>query len=455
MSRPPTAPAAERLPVRQKLLFGFGDWGNTTLATVFMFFFAFFLTDIARLDPLYAAPVLLVGGIWDAVNDPLIGVLADRVHTRWGRRRPFFLFGAIPFSLTFILLFSVPPLHSQAAKAIYYGLAYILFDTAFTAVSVPYASLTPELTQDYDERTRLNGYRTAVSMAGGLIAAVAVPLITGQFADKPAGYFVMAVMFAGLAAVPYFALFFGIRERFQDTGQSQLNILTGFRYTFRNHAFRYAAGIYLMSWATIGLAAAMFQYYLTYCMNMAGQLEIVLGLVQASALVFVPVVVWLGNRLGKQAAYLIAVGWWSLVMLTLAFLPASAQPLAYVLAVCAGLGIASAHVIPWSIIPDVIEADELETGQRREGTYYGFLVFLQKTGQAFILAFAQWFLAATGYTAGAAQSPSTLLAIRALMGPVPVVMLLASMFLMARYPISRARHAALRKKLAERREEAP
>jgi GPH family glycoside/pentoside/hexuronide:cation symporter len=123
----------------------------------------------------------------------------------------------------------------------------------------------------------------------------------------------------------------------------------------------------------------------------------------------------------------------------------------YALAALAGVGVASAHVIPWSIIPDVIEADELATGQRREGTYYGFLVFLQKGGSALALALMQWVLHLSGYVAGAAQPASALLAIRLMMGPLPALLLFTSMLLAWRYPITRARHAELRAQLAARR----
>ncbi len=104
------------LPRRTKIIFGLGDWGPTTTGTAFMFFFAFFLTDVARLEPAYAGLVLLIGGIWDAINDPLVGLLADRVHTRWGRRRPFFLFGALPYALTITLLWWTPPLDRRPGQ---------------------------------------------------------------------------------------------------------------------------------------------------------------------------------------------------------------------------------------------------------------------------------------------------------------------------------------------------
>lgn len=444
---------------RTKIIFGLGDWGPTTTSTAFMFYYSFFLTDVARLSPAYAAPVLLAGGLWDAINDPWIGVLADRVRTRWGRRRPFFLFGALPFALSFMLLWWVPPWTAELSKALYYGVVYVLFDTAFTLIAVPFTALTPELTEDYDERTQLTGYRMAVSMGGGVIAAVAVPLFAGLFPEPKTGYLLMAVVFGILAAVPCLLLFFGIRERFvpspADASSSsshgagaQLAVIVSI---FRNRPFRYAAGIYMTAWVTISLVAALFQYYLTYWLGMADQVELVIGLVQISALIFLPLIVWLSGRWGKQEAYLLGAGWWLIIMLAIALLPAGARTGAYALAALAGFGVAAAHVVPWSIVPDVLEVDELATGQRREGAYYGFLVFLQKGGSALALALVQWVLHLTGYEAGAVQSPTTLSALRWLMGPLPAVLLAGSMLLAWRYPLTRARHAALRAELAGQR----
>ena len=140
-----------------------------------------------------------------------------------------------------------------------------------------------------------------------------------------------------------------------------------------------------------------------------------------------------------------------MVMMGLAFLSPQQQSLAYVLAICTGLGIAAAHVIPWSIMPDVIEMDELETGQRREGTFYGFMVFLQKSGTAVTLAMVQWTLHLTGYVPNAAQGPQALNAIRFLFGGLPALLLLPAIYFAWRFPINRAQHLEMRKALAEKR----
>ncbi len=449
----PVLPAdSGRLPFRTKLIYGLANWGITTTSTLFIFFFSFFLTDIARLDPLFAAPVLLLGGIWDAINDPLIGMLADRVRTRWGRRRPLIFLGAFPLAIFFILMWLVPPWQNQLALAAYYLLMYLMFDTSLTLVMIPYSALTAELTEDYDERTGLTAYRMATSMAGGLVAAVALPLVVDLFPERKTGYWVVALAFGVLSIVPYIILCLGIRERTLAAVQAPISVVSGFLYTIRNRAFRYAAGIYMTAWIAVNLVAALMQYYMTYWMKMGDQIEIILGLVQASALLCVPLIAWLARRMGKQGAYAVGLVWWAIVMLILAFLPPSARSLSYFLAALAGVGIATAHIIPWSMVPDVIEDDELRTGQRREGAFMGFLIFIQKTGTAFVLALVQWVLHLSGYSAGAEQPAPALLAIRMLIGPFPAALLVISILLAWRFPINRAKHAELRARLAEMRQ---
>jgi GPH family glycoside/pentoside/hexuronide:cation symporter len=184
----------------------------------------------------------------------------DRVRSRWGRRRPFFLFGALPYAFFFVMLWWVPPWTNQLALALYYIFAYFLYDTAFTVVSVPYTALTPELTEDYDERTSLNGYSQAVSIAGGLIAAISVPALKDAFLDQKTGFFVAGLIFGIFAFLPYLLLFFTVKERFPNTEQISYNVFEAIRNTFKNIAFRYAAGIFLTAWAAVNLVGTELLY---------------------------------------------------------------------------------------------------------------------------------------------------------------------------------------------------
>jgi len=444
-------PANEKLALKTKIFYALGNWGNTTTTTIFGFFFAFFLTDVAKLKPLYVAPILLIGGVWDAINDPLVGVLVDRVRSRWGRRRPFFLFGALPYALFFVMLWWVPPWTSQFYLALYYVIAYLLYDTAFTVVSVPYSALTPELTEDYDERTSLNGYSQAVSIAGGLIAAVSVPVLKDAFPNQQTGFFVAGLIFGIFAFLPYMLLFFTIKERYANTEQISFDFFLAVRYTLKNKAFLYAAGIFLTAWAAVNLVGTELLYYLKYVMNMEHDFDTVIGLLMGFGLVCAPLVVYLSKKMGKQKAYIISVSWWVVIMMVLTFLPVHYGFLIFFLAASAGLGVAAAHIIPSSINPDVIEADELETGYRREATFYGILVFFQKVGTAILLAFAQFILSQSGYVADVQQSYNTIMAIRITVGVIPAAILIISIWLAWKFPIDRIKHAQIRAELAQKR----
>lgn len=446
-------PVSDKLSLKTKLFYALGNWGNTTTTTIFGFFFAFFLTDIAKLTPIYVAAILLIGGVWDAINDPLIGVWVDRVRSRWGRRRPFFLFGALPYALFFIMLWWVPPWSDQLALAGYYTLAYLLYDTAFTVVSVPYSALTPELTEDYDERTTLNGYSQAVSILGGLIAAIAVPVLKDSFSDQKTGFFIAGLIFGILAFLPYLVLFFTINEKFSNARKISYDAFKAIRITFRNQAFRYAAGIYLTAWAAVNLVGTELLYYLKYLMGMENDFELILGLLMGCGLLCVPLVVWLSGKKGKQSAYIISMAWWIVILLALAVLPTNWGWIIYLLAASAGLGVAAAHVIPAAMIPDVIEQDELETNLRREGTFYGILVFFQKVGTAVMLALAQFIFSQTGYIADGVQNQATILAIRIVAGVIPAILLGISLWLAWKFPIDRKKHRELQKAVAKKRME--
>ncbi len=161
--------ATPQLSRRTKFIYSLGDWGTSAATVARNTFWFIFLTNVVGIGPGVAGTVVLVGRIWDSINDPLVGTLSDRVQTRWGRRRPFLLFGAVPFGLAFFLMFYVPPIDSTAGLAIYYSFVFLLFDTLYTLVNVPYIALTPELTEDFDERSNLAGWRMGSSILAALI----------------------------------------------------------------------------------------------------------------------------------------------------------------------------------------------------------------------------------------------------------------------------------------------
>jgi GPH family glycoside/pentoside/hexuronide:cation symporter len=202
-----------------KLLYGSGDWGISSMGMMRSIFYAIYLTDVVGLEPRLASFGALIGIVWDGINDPIIGILSDRMHTRWGRRRPFLLLFAIPFGLSFITLWSAPNWESQTALMIYITLSFMLADTMQTLVGVPFLSLTPELTSDYDERTTLTSFRSFFQLVGALTVVIAAPALVdtvlARGGSQQQGFMLVGAIFGGLGAIPLLLIGVFIRERFR------------------------------------------------------------------------------------------------------------------------------------------------------------------------------------------------------------------------------------------------
>ena len=454
-----TVAPSEKLSIGTKLAYGSGDLGTAITAGLRAFFLLFFLTDVARMSPVAASSVLLINRLWDAFNDPLVGWLSDRTVTRWGRRRPWLLIGAIPFGLFFLLTWVVPPF-GPTGLFIYYVVVSLLLDTFYTIINVPYTALTPELTHDYDERTSLNSYRFAFSVGGNLVGAVLHPIIVSQFDDIRTGYMVSGLIWSIVSTVPCFIVFAFTRERpesMDSAKEESIPFFQQFRIALTNIPYLFVIGLYLCSWLALQLVSTVLIYYLTYYLGIPEQLPLVLLAIQGSSFIFLFVWAYISKRLDKRIVYMIGAVIWLGVQLALSSLRPDQSYLVIPLAIVAGAGVAVAYLIPWAMMPDVIELDELKTHRRREGVFYGFMVLLQKTGIALGIFMVGRVLGAAGYLTptDAVQAPiqpeSALNAIRLFMGPIPAIILLVSLVVAYFYPITRARHARMLRILERRR----
>jgi glycoside/pentoside/hexuronide:cation symporter, GPH family len=458
----PSVAARPRLPLSTKLAFGAGDLGPAIVTAINGFFLLNFLVNVAGVRPAVAGLIFGIIKIWDAVNDPLIGWLSDRTVSRFGRRRPWLLFGAIPFGLAFYLHWLVPPL-GDSGKFFYYLVVGLLLDTAWTAVLVPYTALTPELTQDYDERTSLTSVRLSFSVVGGVLAAFFHTQIVGAFPDALTGNAVSAAVWAVVITVPWFITFAGTRQAASAASPAaspsapQLGFVAGLRLVFRNRAFVLVALVYLLSWLALQLVQTNLLFYVNDWIGLdLSAFGYLLLAIQFSSLVWVLIWARVSERIGKQGVYYLGATVFILVEIGLFFVRPGQTGLVYALAVLAGVGIAVVYLVPWSMLPDVVEMDELETGQRREGVYYGFFAFLQKLGLSAGLALSGLMLDLAGYIPqAAAQPPSVLLTLRLLVGPGGAVLLLLSLVAVYFYPITRAKHAEMRAALDSRRAAQP
>ncbi|MGF1570409.1 MAG: MFS transporter [Nodosilinea sp.] len=439
------------LPFSVKLTYGAGELAAAVPASLSAFFVLYFFTTVAGLSPALAGSVLLIGRVWDAINDPLVGWLSDRTVSPLGRRFPWMLVGVVPLAICSVLLWTVPAATSQMGIFTYYVVLSFFAFLAFTMVQLPYTALAAELADDYDERTALISMKSAFSIGGSILALAMAQVVFAQVADPQRQYMILGGLSACLAVVIIGICVAGTYRRYWQVQKARVrlgptppstSLWADLRSVFRNEAFRNILGLYLGGWMAVQVTAAMLPYFVDAWMGLPETHFAQMALaVQGTAIVMI--LVW--NRVarwsGKRTVFLLGA---PVAMVALAGL-ITVQPgqvvWMYILGVLAGVGVATLYLVPFAMLPDVVDLDELETGLRREGLYFSAVVFLQKLGLALALFTSGQLLGWTGYVAHADSQPvQALWAIRLVIGPLPALLLLGSLGFAYQYPISRERH---------------
>lgn len=465
-------PTTEPLDLKTKLAYGVGTLGQSMTGNISAIFMLLFYTNVAGIPAGLAGSILMVGKIWDAVNDPMMGWLTDKTKSRrWGRRLPWLFYGAIPFALSRFLLWVVPQFSSDKSSNIwwlfsYYVIVGVISEALFTVVNLPYAAMTPELTQDYDERTNLNSFRFAFSISGDILSLVLATIIFSVIANPQQQYVVLAGICSLVAVIGLYLCIYGVRDRLLAFEKEHHQISETEKIPFpeqlstlwTNKPFLFVTAIFLCSWLGANITAAILPYFIIYCMKLKdADVPLVLIVVQGTALFMLFVWSYLSKRIGKNLVYAMGISLWIIASFGLFFVRPQQVWLLYIIAIIAGCGLSIAYLIPASMIPDVIDLDQLQTGQRREGIFYGFMVLLQKFGLAFGLFLVSNILQFLGFNpsvAGqiAAQPDSALLAIRIVVSPVTIFFLSLGLILNYFYPLTRDIHAEIILKLQEKKE---
>ncbi len=379
---------SEKLRFRTKFAYGIGDWGTSAATAARAIYWGFFLGSVVGMPLNVVGIIIFLGRVWDGINDPLIGTLSDMLNSKWGRRRPFLIFGAVPFGITFFLLFFIPPIDNEFILAVYYGLVYLLFDTMYTVINVPYSALTPQMTEDYDERSSLAGWRIALAILASMIAGVTFGLlpedwIATNLADTmgieralQAGYAITAAFWSITLILSPLILAFSIQEKQLDVPKrDSFHPIKILKEVFRNQPFRLAAIIYLLSFAAADLVIFVFLWFLIFYIGAQGYFDIiVISLVLGVAFLTMPLTVKIMRSYDKRTAYMGTMAIYGLVLLIISQIPRGGEIHVLVAALFAGFGHGAANVIPWAMVADVVDVDELSSGKRREGIYSGYLV---------------------------------------------------------------------------------
>jgi len=444
-----------------KLAFGFGDVAGAVYAALYGFFMSAFLLDVAGLRPGAVGIILGSSVIIDAFTDPFIGSLSDRTKSKWGRKRPWLLFGAVPLGIAFFLHWLVPPLEGFMLVG-YYFIVSNLLRFAFTAVNIPYTALTPEMTRDFDQRTQLNTFRFMFSIVGSIVAVVLHPVLVDMMGDAIVGHAFSAGIWMLLIIVATITCFVGTFElpHSEPVNPKSYNFIERLQIVFSNRPYLLVTGIYLLSWLTLQFIQANLLLYTRYWLQAEDQFTTFVALIQIVAAVFLPIWTIASTKIGKKGVYIAGASVWLVTLIALYFIQPGQANFLMIASAFAGIGVSVAYLIPWSMVPDTIEYNELQTGERQEGVFYGMFVFLQKLGLAAGLAFSNFALDAAGYVNAeiidgvqqtVAQPDAVLSTLRIIVSLAPAAILALSIPLVIMYPITRKRYDEIQAELAKRK----
>ncbi len=436
-----------RLSISTKLAYGVCDAGNCLFVTSTAFVLLNYLTDTVGLGAALAGIALMVGRIWDAFYDPVIGYISDRTVSKMGRRRPFILAGAVPLFIFMVIMFTNPALIagsgiSQTTLFIYAMVVYLLLCTAYSTVSIPYTSLAPELTTDYHERTSLNGYRSGFAVIGTILGAgLALPIVA-LAPDSSRGFVLMGLIFGVVMLAAALTTIFTVKEPAQLKPAKTTGFVKTYIDVFKNRPYVIILVTYVFNVLAVTIASAIVIYYFKYVLLAESATTWAILVFIGGALVFIPISVILSRHVGKKLAYGTGFLLMAAALMALFFF-GHTQGLTFtlVLMAVAGAGYGFTFALPFTIVADAIEYGYLKTGERREGAFFGVWTWGFKMGQALAIFLMGVILSAMGYMANVIPQPEDAqMAIRLFVGPIPAGMFVIAGILLYFYPITEKRY---------------
>lgn len=427
------------LPKRVKAGWASGVLGSGTMLVLTNLLLLFFLVSHVGLSPATAGLILFATRVYDMASDLVLGILIDRIPTRFGRRRPWMLLGAILASLGTFFLFNVPDIDSQASIVAYVTGVLILFYTGYTLFTIPHTALSAEMTDDYAERTSLMAYRTLFSTASGLAAYVGAPWLIAYFGGDRAAYGTTAGLFSGVVLLAFLsAVYFtrGVREIPAET--ARMSVRDALSVVVQNRPFALLLGVKLCLYTALSIVGATQIFAVTYLL---GRTEAFLGTMAAVAYVVVllaiPLWTKLSNRIGKSTALIwgittaYAISHLSWLMAT----PAEPVWISLLRMGVAGFGLCALTLCGYAMLPDTIDYDYRHSGRQRGGIMAGIFAFVEKTGFALGPAICGFILESRGFASGhnAVQSPAAVDAVRWCVALGPALLSLLALPLLFAY----------------------
>ena len=473
-----TSDAGQRLSVTEKVGYGLGDTAaNFIFQTMVMFQLAFY-TDTFGITAAAAGTLLVVVRVWDAIFDPMMGVIADRTNTRWGKFRPWVLWTAVPFGIMGYLTFMTPDLSSVGKLVYAYG-TYIVLMMVYSANNLPYSALSGVMTGDLGERTSLSSYRFVCAMLAQLvIQGLALPMVHhfGR-GDSAKGYQTTMGIFSMLAVVLFFITFATTRERIQPAPGQKASVRQHFADLLKNGPWLTMFVLTLVLFITLSMRGSVVPYYFTYYVD-KDSLSRLFGAVGATAtgasdegqivslgfsvfnvlgtlatIVAIFFSKGLAVRFGKRNVFVVGLAGTVLFTAVFVLLPPSAVTLMFAAEILRQFAYGFTIPLLWAMMADVADFSEWKTGRRATGIVFSAIVFALKAGLGFGGAITGYVLSRYGYVPNVAQGAPALDGIRLTMSVFPAITFAICAVCLLFYRIDKRCEIEMTSELAERRKQ--
>ena len=449
----------EKTPLTIRLAYASPSFALAVLGIPLFIYIPKFYTDVVGMDISLLAWVVMSVRIFDAVSDPLIGLLSDHSHTRFGRRRPYMFLGALALAAVIWQLFT-PPETDAAGAAWWFSLCMFTLSVFWTAVQVPYEALGPEITFDYHQRTELFAWRDGFLLLGTLFAA-ATPALLDQVLDLGPGaadqrrkFLWFASIYAPLLVVLVWWCVAAVREKPHAAKESWPGLGDSLRIVIRNRPFIILLAGYTISAFGANLPATLILYYVQYVLG-SESADIFLLIYFCSGILMLPVWVRLAKKLGKKNAWLAAMALNTGAFVGVFFLGRGDLWAYGMLTLLSGLGFGATVALPSAMQADVIDYDEYLSGARREGQYIGIWSIARKLASALGIGLALALVGAAGYEPNLEQSDQVVFTLRVMYALVPCLCNAAAFLIALAYPIGPHEHERILQAVETRRQGLP
>ncbi len=398
-----------KLSLKSKFFYGGGDFAINIMWQLTVFYLLFFYTDIFGLSPSSAGLVFFIAKIWDAITDPIMGYIADNTSTRWGKFRPYILFGSVPALIMIVLCFTSPDL-SQSGKFYWALFTYITFTTLYTVIAIPVGSLIPAMTQDRDERTSLASFRFLGASSGSIAVAVLTLPLVGLFSSPQFGFPVVVAMLAFFGAIFAFLCFYNTREIYSKPYEKRIGLNRIIKMIFTNFPLHFVILALLTTWVANNTKQLTTIYFVKYNLNLEAYFSPILLGVILQIMFGAYLVNLIKHQFEKKTLFMIGTFLYVSTDLIIYFITGYENFWLFAFIASFGfIGFGMAGVMAWSMIADTIEYGEWKSGFRAEGLLNAAHVFVFKLSVGVSAWLAGFILETTNYVANApSQSQLTL-----------------------------------------------